>query len=272
MCAADESRSFGTVSGRTAVFIYASDPISAAGAKMQLQSHPSIEIVGPADLDRARVALLIADAVDETAAKVVRTIQRDGIGRVVLVASRFDEAGVVAAVAAGVTSFLRRSEATTLRLADALRQADQAGCQLPEGLLKKAATPAARWDGRSRVPAVAGSIDGPVRCVGDSSLVSSDDERLPLRQGSPGETSALAAFGLNPADERPGSTLTSVRMSNREVEVLRLVADGYDTTDIAEKLAYSESTIKGVLAKLMARLEARNRCHAVAIAVREGLI
>jgi DNA-binding NarL/FixJ family response regulator len=68
------------------------------------------------------------------------------------------------------------------------------------------------------------------------------------------------------------STLTERRLGSRETEVLRLVADGYDTTDIAEQLAYSESTIKGVLAKIMTRLEARNRCHAVAIVVREGLI
>ena len=41
---------------------------------------------------------------------------------------------------------------------------------------------------------------------------------------------------------------------------------------IARDLAYSESTIKGVLAKIMTRLEARNRCHAIAIVVRQGLI
>ena len=60
--------------------------------------------------------------------------------------------------------------------------------------------------------------------------------------------------------------------SGREAEVLRLVADGLDTAEVAEELAYSESTIKGVLAKLMTRLEARNRCHAVAIVLRQGLI
>lgn len=229
---------FIAVSGRTTVYIYASDPVSAAGAKSQLQCHPAIEIVGPADLDRARVALVLADAVDETAAKVVRAIQRDGIPRVVLVASRFDEAGVLAAVAAGVTAFLRRSEATTIRLGDLIRQADQAGCQLPEGLLKKAAASATGW-----VPA-----------------------------GAPPSTGTACPGNGVGSVARPGGTMTSLRLSSREAEVLRLVADGYDTSEIAEHLAYSESTIKGVLAKLMARLDARNRCHAVAIVVREGLI
>jgi DNA-binding NarL/FixJ family response regulator len=74
------------------------------------------------------------------------------------------------------------------------------------------------------------------------------------------------------AQEGSVATLTTLHLSAREAEVLRLVADGFDTTDIADQLAYSESTIKGVLAKIMGRLNARNRCHAIAIVVREGLI
>lgn len=193
-------------------------------------AQPAIELVGPADLDRARVALVIADAADEGAAKVVKAIQRDGVPRVVLVAARFDEEGVLAAVAAGVTAFMRRSEATSARLTEVIRAADRSGCQLPEGLLKKAA----------------------------ASVTSEMPSQFPM------------SLGGDPATH-PGSTIT-LRLSARETEVLRLVADGYDTSDIAEQLAYSESTIKGVLAKIMGRLEARNRCHAVAIVVREGLI
>ena len=51
----------------------------------------------------------------------------------VVVAARFDENGVVLAVAAGVTGFLRRADATSARLVEVIRQADRAGCQLPEG-------------------------------------------------------------------------------------------------------------------------------------------
>ena len=68
------------------------------------------------------------------------------------------------------------------------------------------------------------------------------------------------------------ATVETATLTGREAEVLRLVADGLDTAEVAEELAYSESTIKGVLAKLMTRLEARNRCHAVAIVLRQGLI
>lgn len=61
-------------------------------------------------------------------------------------------------------------------------------------------------------------------------------------------------------------------LTSREVEVLRLVADGLDTGEIATKLAYSERTIKNVMHGLTTRLELRNRAHAVAYALREGHI
>lgn len=222
------------MSFRTPVFIYAADPLSAAGAKAQLLGEPSIELVGPVDLDRARVAVVVAEAADESVAKVARAVQRDGVPQVVLVAARFDEAGVVAAVAAGVTGFLRRGEATSARLVEVIRQADRAGCQLPEGLLRKAAS--VQMHALTVRPEVI-SVDVPP---------------------------AGAAASV--------STVATATLTGREAEVLRLVADGLDTAEVAEELAYSESTIKGVLAKLMTRLEARNRCHALAIVLRQGLI
>jgi DNA-binding NarL/FixJ family response regulator len=227
------SRTVTVVSTRTPVFIYAADPLSAAGAKAQLLGEPSIELVGPIDLDRARVALVVAEAADETVAKVARAIQRDGVPHVVLVAAHFEENGVVLAVAAGVSGFLRRAEATSARLVELIRGADRAGCQLPEGLLRRAAS---------------------------VQLHSVPNRPDVIELSEPAR------------DRSPVSTAIETRLSGREAEVLRLVADGYDTADVAEELAFSESTIKGVLAKLMLRLEARNRCHAVAIVLRQGLI
>lgn len=61
-------------------------------------------------------------------------------------------------------------------------------------------------------------------------------------------------------------------LAPREVEVLRLLADGLDTCEIAQKLAYSERTVKNVVHDVTTRLQLRNRSHAVAYALREGLI
>ncbi|MFC9430261.1 MULTISPECIES: LuxR C-terminal-related transcriptional regulator [unclassified Streptomyces] len=61
-------------------------------------------------------------------------------------------------------------------------------------------------------------------------------------------------------------------LAPREVDVLRLVAEGMDTGEIASKLSYSERTVKNVMHGLTTRLQLRNRAHAVAYALREGYI
>ncbi|HEY5786634.1 MAG TPA: response regulator transcription factor [Microlunatus sp.] len=66
--------------------------------------------------------------------------------------------------------------------------------------------------------------------------------------------------------------LTFTGLTPRETEVLRLVADGLDTSEIASRMSYSERTVKNVLHDLTTRLQLKNRTHAVAYAVREGLI
>ncbi len=61
-------------------------------------------------------------------------------------------------------------------------------------------------------------------------------------------------------------------LTGRDLEVLRLLADGRSTAGIAHDLAYSESTIKNVIHDLVHQLDARNRAHAVALAIRAGVI
>lgn len=61
-------------------------------------------------------------------------------------------------------------------------------------------------------------------------------------------------------------------LTEREVQVLRLVADGHNTAEIARQLAYSERTIKNVIQDVITRFQLRNRSHAVAYAVRQGFI
>jgi DNA-binding NarL/FixJ family response regulator len=74
--------------------------------------------------------------------------------------------------------------------------------------------------------------------------------------------------------ERPRGDRKEVvdTLSPRELDVLRLVADGYDTHEIALRLAYSERTIKAILHDVTTRLHLRNRAHAVAFLIRRGLL
>jgi DNA-binding NarL/FixJ family response regulator len=62
------------------------------------------------------------------------------------------------------------------------------------------------------------------------------------------------------------------RLTSREQEVLRLVAAGHPTREVARRLCYSERTIKNVIHDVVTKLNARTRSQAVAEAVREGLI
>lgn len=61
-------------------------------------------------------------------------------------------------------------------------------------------------------------------------------------------------------------------LADREIEVLRRIAEGLSTAEIAAELSYSQRTVKNVLHDVTTRLQLRNRAHAVAYALRQGLI
>jgi len=64
----------------------------------------------------------------------------------------------------------------------------------------------------------------------------------------------------------------STQLSDREYDVLRMLADGESTRGIAERLSYSERTVKNIVRDLLSKLDCRTRAHAVALAVRQGVI
>src|SRR5919204_3954764 len=64
----------------------------------------------------------------------------------------------------------------------------------------------------------------------------------------------------------------AARLTDREQQVLALIAAGHPTREVAQQLCYSERTVKNVLHDVVTKLNARSRSQAVAFAVREGLI
>lgn len=66
--------------------------------------------------------------------------------------------------------------------------------------------------------------------------------------------------------------LTASGLTSREIDVLRMASEGLELSEIANKLCYSERTIKNTLYGLMNRLGLRNRVHAVSFALRQGII
>jgi DNA-binding NarL/FixJ family response regulator len=67
-------------------------------------------------------------------------------------------------------------------------------------------------------------------------------------------------------------TETQAALSEREMDVLRLVARGLSNGAIAEQLIVSERTIHGHLANILRKLDATNRTEAVLKAMRLGLV
>ena len=65
---------------------------------------------------------------------------------------------------------------------------------------------------------------------------------------------------------------TDESLSEREIEVLRLVAGGNANKEIGAQLDITEETVKGHLKNIMAKLGANDRTHAVTIALKRGII
>lgn len=77
--------------------------------------------------------------------------------------------------------------------------------------------------------------------------------------------------GLLEAGAR-GRSPAGASLSERERAVLRMVADGQETDDIARTLSYSPRTVTSVVHDITQRYRLRNRAHAVAYAMRAGLL
>ncbi len=69
-----------------------------------------------------------------------------------------------------------------------------------------------------------------------------------------------------------GATHGVRHLTDRELAVLGLLADGNDTRDIAGELCYSERTVKNIVHDGLMKMNCRNRAHAVALATRQGII
>lgn len=208
------------MSVRTPVFVFADDPVSQAGLEQLLRMRPAIHVVASSQVDEAEVAVIGTEEIDDDAVRTITGVQRNGCPRVIVVATRLDEMGVLAAGEAGTLGMIHRRDAT------------------PDHLERVVAQVAA---GEASVPAdLIGHLLGAVRR---------------LRRGMSDTTFQLPAT-----------------LSTREQDVVRLLAEGRDTAEIASTLCYSERTVKGVIHEVTSRLQLRNRSHVVAFALRNEMI
>jgi DNA-binding NarL/FixJ family response regulator len=84
--------------------------------------------------------------------------------------------------------------------------------------------------------------------------------------------SEFATLARRDAEEEPAKHAPAPKLTDREMEVLRLVARGLNNRDIAKELFISENTVKNHVRNILEKLQIHSRMEAVMIAVREKLI
>ncbi|QEU94467.1 response regulator [Streptomyces kanamyceticus] len=203
-----------------------------AAFAMLVESAPDMEVVGQAGTGRSAVELARSERADLVVMDI-RMPDLDGIEATRLLAADED--------LAGVKVLMLTTYDTDEHVVDALR----AGAS---GFLVKDTRPAELLDAIRTV------------ALGESLL-------------SPGPTARLIARVLRSPD---AAELTGAGgpegLSERERQVLRLVARGLNNTEIAETLGLSPLTAKTHVSRIMGKLGARDRAQLVIIAYESGLV
>ncbi|MEU6992832.1 response regulator transcription factor [Streptomyces sp. NPDC046465] len=224
---------------RISVVVHATDPLSRAGVISHLRHEPTVEL-----LERPGEAPQ-APETDRAAAPAT-----PGRVAVMLVDRLDDPAG------AELRRLTRATEQRVVLIASELRE--------PELLsVVEYGVRAILWRHQATPQKLLRAVHSAAR--GEGELPPDLINRL---------MSQLGRLRLSSLDGPPSAVgaLPTLGMAPREVDVVRLIAEGLDTKQISEKLAYSERTVKNVLHALMTRLQLQNRAHAVAYALREGYI
>ncbi|MEY9886921.1 DNA-binding NarL/FixJ family response regulator [Catenulispora sp. MAP5-51] len=219
----------------TSVLIVDDQPLQRMGFRMVLETEPGVSVAGEAEngIEAVRRA---AELSPDVVLMDIRMPGMDGIEATRRITASGGRSRVLVL--------------TTFDLDEYVYAALQAGAS---GFLLKDARPDELLAG---IRAVA---------VGDAVVAPALTRRLlaSFAKAMPG----AAGAGRQAADDPRLSALTE-----RELEVLRVVAAGLTNTEIAQKLHLSESTVKTHVSRAMAKIGARDRVQAVIIAYDVGLV
>jgi NarL family two-component system response regulator LiaR len=92
-----------------------------------------------------------------------------------------------------------------------------------------------------------------------------------VHQGKPSMSSDIAKKLMHELQRASDLPLTEEPLTQRELDVLRLVAQGLSNQEIAESLVIGEGTVRTHVSNILAKLHLANRTQAALYALREGL-
>ena len=220
------------------------------GFRLVLSAESDIDVVGEAtDGATALEVLTRLDGACDVILMDVRMPGMNGIEASAEVARRFPQTKVLVL--------------TTFDLDEYATAAIQAGAS---GFLLKDARPSELLDAIQRV------------ADGDAVMAPSVTRRMLDQMRTGGGASELSVLAVAPASQiasagttdGPGADLSEV-LTEREIEVLKLIAEGKNNAEISGELFLSESTVKTHVGRILSKLALRDRVHAVIYARTHGL-
>ncbi|WP_432087170.1 MULTISPECIES: response regulator transcription factor [unclassified Streptomyces] len=239
---------------RVTVTVHASDPLSRAGLISHLRHQPSLDVLPErTEGERVREERDGGEGGERERGREDRGPVREEPGApavAVMLADRIDES-----TTAELRRLLRGRDQRVVLVAGELREPDLLS-------VVEYGVRAIIWRHQATEQRLLSAVHSAAR--GEGELPPDLVSRLLNQVGRLRRATAAGATA--------GGAVPLFGMAPREVDVLRLLAEGLDTRQISERLAYSERTVKNILHALMTRLQLTNRAHAVAYALREGYI
>ncbi|MDF1488738.1 response regulator transcription factor [Tessaracoccus caeni] len=218
------------------------------GFRLILLGEPGVAVVGEASDGRGALAELTRlDGACDVVLMDVRMPRMNGIEATQQIVARFPDVRVLVL--------------TTFDLDEYAQAAVQAGAA---GFLLKDARPTELVDAIKRV------------ATGDAVMAPSTMRRMmeQMRGGGAAPAAPSAPAGT-PAPQQPRQAPVDAGalsvLTEREREVLALIAEGLNNTEIGERLYLSESTVKTHVGRVLFKLNLRDRIHAVILAKELGL-
>jgi DNA-binding NarL/FixJ family response regulator len=224
------------------VLIADDDLLVRAGLRMMIETQPDLEVVGEAGDGHEAIALC-GELKPDVVLMDIRMPGTDGLQATRAITSDVDRSD-----APSDTELPRVLVLTTFEIDEYVYEAVRAGAS---GFLLKRTPPEDLLAGIRVIAA------------GDALLAPSVTKRL------------MSAFAeASAAPPRPTSVTNRDldRLTEREREVLVLIAQGLANGEIAEQLFVAESTVKTHVKRILMKLALRDRVHAVVYAYETGLL